>query len=127
MKQAIQVTRAPSKLDARKEQVKLYQLFKLFISRKASSAKCAYFIGKDSSPVDPRYSYRPEINSNSAALASNFYNDIRRLSSMSNNEPNKGHNRIQSAVSPDIKAHPLMLINKGIEYKKRVNDMKVQK
>ena len=110
------------------EQIKLNRLFKLFISRKASSAKCAYFIGKDPSPIDPRYSYRPEINSNSSVLANNIYKNISKLSSMSNIDFHKGHSRVKSAVSPDLKQnHPLTLISKGNEYKNHVREMKEQR
>lgn len=55
------------------EQIKMNKLFKQFLTKKATKAKCAYFIGKDASPIDPRFTYRPEINTKSSELADHIY------------------------------------------------------
>lgn len=105
------------------EQIKINKLFQQFLTKKATNAKCAYFIGKDASPVDPRFTYRPEINTKSAALADNIYKNISMLSSLSKIDHTKGHHRVKSSACSNYKdSHSHLLMNKGLEYKHRLDE-----
>ena len=111
------------------EQAKVSKIFKLFIKNKASNAKCAYFIGKDASPIDGRYTYKPEINLKSIEIANNLYKNVNMIGSGSNNSSMvSDHQRKLSSITPDLKeTHPLILLNKGEEYKHHIKQMKIEK
>lgn len=94
------------------DQLKTKRIFKAFISRKASSARCAYFIGNDTPQYDPSCSFKPEINTKSELMAYGNLIDKR------NNSKSKG-SPTQSPVS-----RPEILLNKGKEY--QYNKMKLK-
>ena len=55
------------------EQNKIMNIFRPFIVHKASSARCAYFIGTEVPPEDPSCPFKPEINPKSDMMAYNNF------------------------------------------------------
>ena len=98
------------------DQNKAHRLFKLLINKKASSAKCAYYIGANPDPVDHRYSFKPTIN----PLPESKDNLTKELK--------KTHQRIRSQNIKSIQElHQKLLLSKGNQYRRRIEELRRQK
>jgi hypothetical protein len=93
------------------DQNKAYQIFSELIQRKASKAKCAYFIGANAGPVDRRFSYKPHINEKS-----NQFDSVNKHSSK--NDPMTMKNMTF--------LHSEQLLQKGQEYKNKIENKRNQ-
>jgi hypothetical protein len=89
------------------DQNKAYQIFSELIQRKASKAKCAYYIGANAGPVDRRFSYTPHINEK----ANQF--DVANKHS-SKNDPMTMKSTNMTFL------HSEQLLQKGKEYKDKI-------
>lgn len=87
------------------DQMKAYKIFAQLIQRKASKAKCSYFIGANPDPVDRRFSYKPQINEKPNQFEVMDKSNSRILSM-----------NMRSASS----LRPEQLLKKGEDYKKNI-------
>ena len=101
------------------EQNKIMSIFRPFIVHKASSARCAYFIGTEVPPEDPSCPFKPEINSKSDMMAYNNFLGNKSIKQYSSNSSSA-----KSIIKP---SHPEILLQKGKQYKNNVEKMKEQK
>jgi hypothetical protein len=95
------------------DQTKAYKIFSELIQRKASKAKCAYFIGANAGPVDRRFSYKPHINEKT-----NQFDTVNKHSSKDDPTTMKSENL--SFLHSD------QLLQKGQEYKNKIESKRNQ-